>query len=824
MDNNNTQRYNLETAEFKEREQFFKQTLNINLRDYFTVCDDNEIVFETTKCCKDMLHRTLADYQKADSSFFADNFDLDAYISNFSDNGASKVPIIVFDRNIINQIYKARGDNITQWMQTNLKSFSDQIIVLKNSPSIKTMADIMVNSSVISIDGLCCDALIETYGAVSPLAPVAMEGAASAEEASGFVASALSVTVVCAVITAAIVIATILIKVSLIERKLVCLIVNDTKYDISIEDIYMHHGEMTQCIDDQVYKSVIPGKKRENEVYTSFFVIEKGFGLVGTECTMRLRLNYTGDSFYLLTANPLSEKSRINFTLRNDDPSGHRYSSKELHSQLYSSGNTAFYTQYRLFDVSGHLNSAHGKNAYSAIYFKQEIDDYANLWHNAEYFGSMYCVKSDQFEYNGNANGYEIKPGGFCCFATRQPLEKMFFAELMAENADNTDLVCSFGGEDKVELANNNSYAVYPLPYIYDSNHPDGSSENAAIRLSNRSASSSVYIRYIVASYMQTPISNTDWMSNLPDETPLEDINIPGTHDSAAINKHIHTPYACHYSDITEQLTSGIRLLDVRIRVKNSNGKIVFATCHGDILSKMDINEYQSLESLLDECKDFLNKHQNETIIMSLKIDDYAVSKDRNTVYKLLAELLSKYPIREYNKKLGNLGNSRGKIVLFNRIDSDWEQFGYPISWTNNTQGSYAEDNDKRDFKVYVQDYWDSTDPLCGRLIKWRYVEETMEKKKAGDSIVVWNYASACRFKIFGLYIGQEMLDFFGLKKSKRLTHFGWVLMDYEDSTYPTDFYGMMDIPSIIIASNFDYAGCSEPFNLINLHDCHGSL
>ena len=200
---------------------------------------------------------------------------------------------------------------------------------------------------------------------------------------------------------------------------------------------------------------------------------------------------------------------------------------------------------------------------------------------------------------------------------------------------------------------------------------------------------------------------------------------------------------------------------------------------------------------------------------MSLKIDDYSIDEScRQEAYDLLEKLLYRYPVREYRNKLGTMGMSRGKIVLFNRINSE-TRFGYPISWENNTTGSYAADDEKREYPVYVQDHWDMRNPLTAKENKWNYVRASMEKKKAGDSTVFLNYTSGCILFAWGISIGRKMLQYFGVKKEKRLTHFGWLLMDYEDTAYPTDFYGMMDMTSVIIASNFDYSGCSNAFNVI---------
>lgn len=817
--NINEHKYNLESGEFKDQEEFFQKSLNINPRDYFIARNGNA-AFEKGKFFKDLLYKTLSNYLKADNSVLPADFDLDEYMSGISDDDVEKIPVIVFDRNEINDICNARGDDITKWMQENLKKFSQKVIESSNTANtVETLAGIMCETSVIAITGECCNSLVGTYGEYVAMAPVMLEGESSCLEEIACVTAALSANpaIVAGVIAAAVVISTVLVTVAMLNRKLVALIVNDTNYNISIEDIYMEHGSITAQLNDSTYKNVIPAKKRENEVYASFFVIEKDFGFYGTECTLRLKTNPDKNSFYLLTANPLSEDSRINLVLRNDINviGGHHYTSSEMHDGLYSSGSTNFYNTYQQFDISGNLNSAHGENAYAAICFKQNINDFAVFTNpEAKYHGSLHCSGSDKFEYCDEKNCYVIKPGGFCCFSAYQNLDKLFLAELMTDDVKNSNLVCDFGKSLKLELADSDNFIIYSLPDIVNeasNNDKFELKKRELLELSNKSDTANVYIKSLSVNYMQVPLNNCNWMSKIDDSISLEDINIPGTHDSAAINTYSHTLYACHYSNITKQLTNGIRLLDIRIKIKNKANEIVFMTCHGNI----GFNEFQSLESVFEECNAFLKKYSTETILMSLKIDDFSIEESRrNEAYDLLQALITKYPIREYNKKLGTLGNSRGKIILFNRINSE-ERFGYPIAWEENTEGSYAYNSEKRDFKVYVQDHWNLLSPLTAVENKWKCVKSTMETKKAGDSTVVWNYASACVLFLLGVYIGPELLQFFGTEKSKRLTNFGWILMDYEDTVYPTDFYGMMDIPSIIISSNFDYSGCSNPFKVL---------
>jgi hypothetical protein len=114
-----------------------------------------------------------------------------------------------------------------------------------------------------------------------------------------------------------------------------------------------------------------------------------------------------------------------------------------------------------------------------------------------------------------------------------------------------------------------------------------------------------------------------NWMSGIADDKNISDINLPGTHDSAAINPSITTVYSCQTLPITQQLESGVRVLDVRIKIKGTYDNLSFVTCHGSFGGRINMNEYQSLPSLLDECKSFLQSHNTETILMSVKIDDW---------------------------------------------------------------------------------------------------------------------------------------------------------------------------------------------------------
>ena len=315
------------------------------------------------------------------------------------------------------------------------------------------------------------------------------------------------------------------------------------------------------------------------------------------------------------------------------------------------------------------------------------------------------------------------------------------------------------------------------------------------------------------------PVSKATWMRDLPDTISLGDINIPGTHDSAAINTSIHTPYACQNASISKQLEYGIRLLDVRIQVSQSGTTFKFMTCHGDIGSSIGVNVYQSLQSLLDECSSFLRNNSSEVVLVSLKIDDWSNTTDRKAALSQLKALLATYPTVSQST-LPTLGAVRGKMFLYNRID-DTLSFGCPISWSDNTEGSYARTSSNRAYQVYVQDKYQGLPATGANQAKLDLVVASYQQKSA--SPVVWSFASATWYGVFGVYIQGDLLNYFGKDPSTaRLQKFGWTLFDYPFNSYNTDTYGALNIVTIVISSNFGYAGYENRFRVVN--DGHDEL
>ncbi|WP_133491257.1 hypothetical protein [Alcanivorax sp. 24] len=324
--------------------------------------------------------------------------------------------------------------------------------------------------------------------------------------------------------------------------------------------------------------------------------------------------------------------------------------------------------------------------------------------------------------------------------------------------------------------------------------------------------SSILFIRNTIATFGDPPADRADWLSQISDDTLISEINIPGTHDTAAISTGFN-PYACHRFSVTDQLRGGIRLMDIRLKVKKSEERrYEFTTCHGNVGSGLGLNEFQSFPSLLQECGSFLEAHGTETVLTSLKVDDWnGHENDKDNALNALSDLLNLYPIIR-TESVPKLKEVRGKILLFNRIDEN-PTLGTPIAWEDNTPGAWAKESRHRCYECYVQDQYKGLPDSGATQEKLANVISAFTQK--ADKNVVWNFASATWYGIFGIYIMSGLLAAFGEKTAtERWRHFGWVLFDYPFEGYRTDRYGNLDVVAMVIASNHEYREFPEIFKV----------
>ena len=306
--------------------------------------------------------------------------------------------------------------------------------------------------------------------------------------------------------------------------------------------------------------------------------------------------------------------------------------------------------------------------------------------------------------------------------------------------------------------------------------------------------------------------THTRWMTALPDDIPISELSIPGTHNSAAINTTRSTRWACQDHSITEQLNRGIRLLDIRLKPKPRNRTEIdfeFKTCHGR-LSLLGANEFQSFDDVRKECSDFLKENPGETIITTIKIDDWRRTRpdQHPLILQKLRDALASLPLLTVSH-LPTLGECRGRIYLINRINDD-PTLGVPLVIPDNTPGATLAPTTNRHYHVYVQDQYKALDRSNPEAHKLRLTLEAFNHKT--PRAVLLNFASATKPVFQFVYIMRELLNHLGRPPHPRpsdlqpphLQPLGWLFLDYALTTYPTDHHQTLDLPTLFIATNFN--------------------
>ncbi|MEU4894499.1 phosphatidylinositol-specific phospholipase C [Streptomyces sp. NPDC044780] len=154
------------------------------------------------------------------------------------------------------------------------------------------------------------------------------------------------------------------------------------------------------------------------------------------------------------------------------------------------------------------------------------------------------------------------------------------------------------------------------------------------------------------------PLAAEDWLSAIADSTPVQRLTLPGTHDSGA---RFGGPWTeCQNSVIADQLTSGIRFLDIRCRAFEN----AFPIHHGA--------SYQNLnfDDVLGACRAFLSAHPSETVLMRVK-QEYSEESaaEFRRIFDIYLDDKGWRSLFRLDGTLPTLGEARGRVVLL--ADSD---------------------------------------------------------------------------------------------------------------------------------------------------------
>ncbi|CCG84730.1 protein of unknown function [Taphrina deformans PYCC 5710] len=149
------------------------------------------------------------------------------------------------------------------------------------------------------------------------------------------------------------------------------------------------------------------------------------------------------------------------------------------------------------------------------------------------------------------------------------------------------------------------------------------------------------------------------WMSAVPDETYLTEINLPGTHDSSA--RLGGDSYMCQSLSLIDQLILGVRFLDIRLDAH----KGVLRCQHGSVYQQIDFSD------VLNRVSKFLLHNPAETVVVKIQQEHSTLSAQAfgalvSTALTQADNIFnSSGPVSAQNKP--TLGQLRGQILIMPR-------------------------------------------------------------------------------------------------------------------------------------------------------------
>ena len=165
------------------------------------------------------------------------------------------------------------------------------------------------------------------------------------------------------------------------------------------------------------------------------------------------------------------------------------------------------------------------------------------------------------------------------------------------------------------------------------------------------------------SSYVDGPC----WMKYVDDNKFLDELSIPGTHDSGTCSVDNDTEpqssqVKCQQDYIPTQLLEGIRYFDIRLGKGNDPG-----IDHGDYYLLKKDAYFMHLSDVVGYFKTFLNENPSEALIMLVsRGNDEATDESVTTAF---AKVLGDNPDLFYTaSRVPTLGEVRGKIVLLRRF------------------------------------------------------------------------------------------------------------------------------------------------------------
>ena len=113
---------------------------------------------------------------------------------------------------------------------------------------------------------------------------------------------------------------------------------------------------------------------------------------------------------------------------------------------------------------------------------------------------------------------------------------------------------------------------------------------------------------FVIGLPLHAQTTGVNWLSTLPDDTALQTLHIPGTHNSAALYEPLSGTAKCQSLSIIQQLEADVRFFDIRCRHQNDR----FDLYHGMVDQKQNFTQLQQTLTK------FLETNPREVLLISI--------------------------------------------------------------------------------------------------------------------------------------------------------------------------------------------------------------
>ncbi|MGL5291496.1 MAG: phosphatidylinositol-specific phospholipase C domain-containing protein [Vibrionaceae bacterium] len=155
--------------------------------------------------------------------------------------------------------------------------------------------------------------------------------------------------------------------------------------------------------------------------------------------------------------------------------------------------------------------------------------------------------------------------------------------------------------------------------------------------------------------------SNPDWMAAIEDSKQLNEISLPGTHNS--LSRHGGDVPQTQSLDIKAQLEMGIRYFDARFKYRSGD----LYAYHGVI------SQFTTFDEFLNDVSSFLDAYPSETVLIRMQ-NEGGAEEHEDEFFARFKEVLASYRHNNAIPYSNNptLGDVRGKFVFIR----DFNAFG----------------------------------------------------------------------------------------------------------------------------------------------------